>query len=158
MDLLGGYRSLGIRLDIGPGALVLVPAGVRLIFQGMTQAAYTATPITPTSQTCGCCSRTDSISTGDTWLPLTLIKSCGNSQLEFYLFCHTRSKGQGLTFLRSTIYQLPSSSTYPTSPVLIQPPAPITCSVAAGLFQYPRVDPGVRIQMSPTSPVFNVRE
>lgn len=93
MDLLGGHRGLGVGLDIGPGALVLVSAGVRLIFQGMKQAAYTATPITPTSQTCGCCSRTDSISTGDTWLPLTLIKSCGNSQLEFYLFCHTRSKG-----------------------------------------------------------------
>lgn len=34
MDLLGGHRGLGVGLDIGPGALVLVPAGVRLIFQG----------------------------------------------------------------------------------------------------------------------------
>lgn len=91
MDFLSGHRGLRICLDVGPGTLVLVPVKVSVVFQTMAQKAYTATPITPTSQTCGCCSKTDSISTGDTWLPLTLIKSCGSSEPESFHSCQDGS-------------------------------------------------------------------
>src|SRR5262245_41634707 len=111
-------------------ALTSTPGAIATNAYGYSSASASRAPITAASAIAGWVSSTASSSAGGTWYPLYLISS----------------------LTRSTMYQLPLSSTLARWPVCSQPSASPVASVASECPSQPSITGGPRASSSPVWP------